>query len=230
MFYNAEGGLTTLGYTLVAITIFALIVLISVITEKSKPIGTTQIAFTSMTISLATAFSFIKVFAMPMGGSVTLLSMLMVTLVAYWYGPAAGILGGVVYGLLQMAIDPYIISIPQMLIDYPLAFGALGIAGFFRNKKNGIIIGYLFGITGRFFFSFLSGVIFFGMYAPESFTMLGKEIPLNAYTYSALYNAGYIYAEAAITIVILMAPAVRNALDYIKKMATEKMTQKATNA
>ncbi len=72
-----------------------------------------------MAISLATAFFMLKLFAMPMGGSVTLLSMFLVTLVAYWYGPTAGILGGIVYGLLQMAIDPFIVSIPQLLIDYP---------------------------------------------------------------------------------------------------------------
>jgi len=229
MFYNADGGLTTIGYTSVAILVFALIVLISVITEKDKKIGTTQIAFTSMAIALATAFSMLKLFAMPMGGSVTLLSMFLVTLVAYWYGPAAGILGGVVYGLLQMAIDPYIVSIPQMLIDYPFAFGALGLAGFLRNMKNGLIKGYILGIFGRFFFSFLSGVIFFGMYAPESFSMFGSDIPLNAYTYSALYNGGYIFTEGALTVSILMVPAVRKSMEHLRGMATDGTSRKVRN-
>ena len=230
MFYNADGGLTTIGYTSVAILIFTLIVLISVITEKNKKIGTTQIAFTSMAISLATVFSLLKLFAMPMGGSVTLLSMLLVTLVAYWYGPTAGILGGIVYGLLQMTIDPYIISIPQMLIDYPFAFGSLGLAGFLRNKKNGIIKGYLLGITGRFFFSFLSGVVFFGMYAPESFSVFGNEVPLNSLTYSALYNGGYIFGEGALTIAVLTVPSMQKSLDYIKAMATNTANRKARSA
>ncbi|MBR2674387.1 MAG: energy-coupled thiamine transporter ThiT [Mogibacterium sp.] len=230
MFYNADGGLTTLGYTFVAILVFSLIILIAVITEKNKKFGTTQIAFTSMAIALATAFSFVKLFSMPMGGSVTLLSMFLVTLVAYWYGPTAGIMAGAVYGLIQMAINPYIISIPQMLIDYIFAFGALGLAGFFRNRKNGIIKGYIFGIFGRFFFSFLSGVIFFGMYAPESFSMLGRDIPLNAYTYSALYNGGYIFAEGVLTVAILMIPAMRKTMEYVKGMATNTLTRQTKNA
>ena len=219
MFLCSDGGLTTLSYTLIAIVVFSLIILISVITEKNKKIGTNQIVFTAMAISLATALSFLKIIDMPMGGSVTLMSMFLVTLVAYWYKPAAGILAGVVFGLLQMAIDPYIISIPQMLIDYVFAFGSLGIAGFFRNIKNGLIWGYLCGISGRFFFSTLSGIVFFGMYAPSSFSAFGRDIPLNAFSYSMLYNGGYIFVEGILTVAILLVPSVRKSMEYIRKMA-----------
>ena len=65
-----------------------------------------------------------------MGGSVTLCSMLFITLIGYWYGLRVGILTGVAYGILQLVIDPYILSLPQMIVDYPLAFGALGMSGY----------------------------------------------------------------------------------------------------
>ena len=43
----------------------------------------------------------------------------------------------VAYGLVQFVLEPIFYTIPQMLLDYPLAFGALGLAGFFNKKKVG---------------------------------------------------------------------------------------------
>ena len=98
-----------------------------------------------------------------------------------------------------------------MFFDYIFAFGALGLSGLFTNSKYGMIKGYLVAIFGRFVFSFLSGVIFFGMYAPEG---------MNPAVYSAVYNGSYIAAEGVITIILLMIPAVSNALKKVKNMAT----------
>ena len=136
--------------------------------------------------------------------------MLFVTLIGYWYGSAVGLMAGVAYGLLQMIFDTYVVSLPQVLLDYPLAFGALGLSGFFSDKKNGLIIGYLVAITGRFLFSVLSGVVFFGMYAPEGMSPLA---------YSAAYNGSIIYGEGILTIIILMIPAVKSALATVKDQA-----------
>ena len=83
--------------------------------------------------------------------------------------------------------------------------------GFFCNKKNGLITGYIVGVLGRYFFAILSGVIFFGMYAPETMSPL---------VYSATYNGGYLGAEAAMTLVLLAIPAVRRGLAYVKGLAT----------
>ena len=79
----------------------------------------------------------IKLFHLPMGGSITLFSMLFIVLIGYWYGPEVGIMTSVAYGLLQFVIDPVFYSIPQLLVDYPLAFGALGLSGFFHDSKHG---------------------------------------------------------------------------------------------
>ena len=136
--------------------------------------------------------------------------MLFVTLIGYWYGSAVGLMAGVAYGLLQMIFDTYVVSLPQVLLDYPLAFGALGLSGFFSEKKNGLVIGYLVAITGRFLFSVLSGVVFFGMYAPEGMSPLA---------YSAAYNGSIIYGEGILTIIILMIPAVKSALATVKDQA-----------
>ena len=135
--------------------------------------GTTKkLVFSAMAIALATVTSYIKVFELPMGGSVTLCSMLFISLIGYWFGPKAGILTGIAHGILQFILDPYILSIPQVVIDYFFAFGALGCSGFFRNQKHGLILGYIAAVLGRYFFAVLSGVVFFAScssrnYAPS---------------------------------------------------------------
>ena len=58
-------------------------------------------------------------------------------------------ISSVAYGLLQFVIDPVFYSIPQLLVDYPLAFGALGLSGFFHDSKHGLIKGYIVGVLGR---------------------------------------------------------------------------------
>ena len=114
-----------------------------------------------MAVALAVVTSMIKIVKLPMGGSVTLFSMFFITLIGYWFGVKTGILMAVGYGILQMLIDPYIINVYQMFLDYIFAFGALGLSGIFSKVKNGLVKGYLLGVIVRFIFSFLSGWIFF---------------------------------------------------------------------
>lgn len=176
-----------------------------------------QITVSALCLALAFVLSNIKLFKLPMGGSVTLFSMFFITYIGYLYGARVSISAAFAYGLLQLIVDPYIISVPQLLCDYVLAFTALGLSGFFWKRKNGMVIGYLVGIFGRFVFSTLSGVVFFAAYAPEE---------MSPFTYSAAYNGSYIAAEAALTVVVLLVPAVRRALSRVKIEANEKSVRK----
>ena len=88
--------------------------------------ATKKLVFSAMGIALAMVTSYIKVWEMPMGGSITLMSMLFICLIGYWFGPKYGLLAGAAYGLLQFIVDPYMLTNPQEILDYPLAFGALG--------------------------------------------------------------------------------------------------------
>lgn len=171
-----------------------------------------QLVFCAMAIALGTVLSNIKLFSFPTGGSITLLSMLVICLPGYFFGLGAGLLTGVAYGVLQLVIDPYVLYPMQLVVDYLLAFGALGLSGLFTNAKNGLIKGYLTGILGRFVFAVISGWIFFGVYAWEGW---------NPLAYSVVYNAIYIFAEAAVTVIILLLPPVKKALGSVKKMALE---------
>ena len=204
---------TTLGNICLVIVILALLgIAMCFIRKRSKKLTVKQLAFCAVSIALGTVLSYIKVFSFPTGGSITLLSMLIICLPGYWFGVGAGIMTGVAYGVLQMLIDPYILFPLQLVMDYLLAFGALGLAGLFARKKHGLIPGYITGILGRYVFAVLSGWIFFGMYAWEGW---------NPLLYSVVYNGIYIFAEAIVTIVILLLPPVKKAMEIVKKQAIE---------
>ncbi len=169
-----------------------------------------RLAFCAMSIALGTVLSEIKIIDFPWGGSVTLLSMFIICLPGYLFGLGAGLTTATAYGILQLLVDPYVLFPIQLVVDYLLAFGALGLSGLFANSKNGLIKGYLIGILGRYVFAVLSGWIFFAEYAWEGWPPL---------PYSLVYNGIYIFAEAAITLVILAIPATRRGIGAIRKMA-----------
>ncbi|MBR1641655.1 MAG: energy-coupled thiamine transporter ThiT [Butyrivibrio sp.] len=219
-----EDGYTTYsitngGYALLVVLAVALFLLVSYFINKDGQfkISIKQMTVSALCLALAFVLSNIKLFKLPMGGSVTVFSMFFITFIGYLYGPRVSLSAAFAYGLLQMVVDPYIISVPQMICDYFLAFTALGLSGFFYGKKNGLIKGYIAGILGRFFFSTLSGVVFFADYAPEG---------MNPIVYSAAYNGSYIAAEGALTIILLAVPAVHDALSRVKREVNEKSLRK----
>lgn len=178
--------------------------------KKSGKLTAKQLVFCAMSIALGTLLSEIKIIDFPWGGSATLLSMLVICLPGYFFGLGAGLITGVAYGVLQLLVDPYVLFPMQLVMDYLLAFGALGLSGLFAGAKKGLIKGYLAGILGRYVFATLSGWIFFAEYAWEGWPVL---------PYSLVYNGIYIFAEGAITIALLLVPAVNNGIAAVKKMA-----------
>lgn len=151
------------------IIILALIVcatlLISFIKFKSIKFDAKLMTRIGLAVALALILDMIKIYTLPNGGgSISLGSMIPILLIAYVYGPAVGIFTGFLFGLLKLVINPFILSPIQVFFDYPLPFMAVGIAGFFRTNK---FIGAIVGMLLRFVFHFISGVVFFGQYAPE---------------------------------------------------------------
>ena len=73
-------------------------------TGASARITAKQMAFCAMAIALGTVLSNLKVYSFPFGGSVTLLSMLIICLPGYWFGLEAGLITGMAYGVLQLII------------------------------------------------------------------------------------------------------------------------------
>jgi len=150
--------------------------------------STLVIAEIAVFVALSAALSYIKLFSLPQGGSVTAASMVPVLWLAIRRGPKIGLFACIIYGVVQLAVEPYIVHPAQVLLDYPIAFGALGLAGFFQKRP---FIGINVGIAGRFLAHFVSGIIFFAIYAPEGMSPI---------VYSAIYNGSYLLPELMISI------------------------------
>ncbi len=154
-------------------------------------------------VALAGALNFIKIYALPQGGSITAGAMVPICWFALRRGLRWGIFAGVVFSFVVMLnpVDFYVVHPAQLLLDYPLAFGALGLAGAFRSHP---LVGVGVGILGRFISHFVSGVIFFSMFAPPG---------MSPFLYSAVYNGSYLIGEFVVTAVVMFLLVKRRALE-----------------
>ncbi len=191
---------STTGKIAVIVVIMILLLLIAM-GGREKKTDVRALTISALMIALATVLGQIKIFSMPQGGSVTLFSILPIVVCGYLLGTRRGVMAGFCVGLINLIFGPYVIHPVQLLLDYPVAFGALGLSGLTANMKNGLTKGYIVGIIGRYICAVLSGVIFFGEYAPEGF---------NAWTWSLWYNLTYLAAEGVITLIVINIPAVKN--------------------
>lgn len=190
----------------IAIVLVLLIAgLVGAMKRGNKKFTTKMLVYGSLCISLSFVLSYIKLFSWPQGGSITPASMLPIMIFASMFGVLPGLIVGVAYGMLQLIQDPYVIHWAQLLLDYPLAFGAIGLAGIFRHN---LVYSSLVGGFGRFICSFLSGVIFFGSYAPDG---------MNVILYSLAVNGLIIGTETLICAVISAIPQVKTATTRIAK-------------
>lgn len=213
---NSDGGLTTAGYAVAIIAGIVCFILALVIASKKSEKGkmtTRQLVFCAVAMALAFVTSYIKLYELPWGGSVTLCSMLFIVLIANWYGVGTGILVGLVYGILQFLQGPYVLSFFQVGCDYVFAFAALGVAGFFAKKNHGLLKGYIAAVLCRGVFHSIGGYLYWMSYMPDNFPVSLKAV------YPIVYNYSYLLIEGIITVVIISIPAVSKALQQVKKMA-----------
>ena len=170
-----------------------------------------KVTLSAIMIALATALSLIKIIKMPLGGSVTLLSMLPIVLISCMLGFKWGLGSAFVYSLLQLilgiALDGLlgwgltpIMLIGTILFDYILAFTLLGVSGIFRKKGTlGICSGTVLAIGLRFLCHFLSGFIIFKNL--EQFEIFGSIFTSRPVLYSLCYNGLYMLPELVITVI-----------------------------
>jgi len=151
----------------------------------------------AMMIALAYVLSMLKVWQMPNGGSITAGSMIPILIFSFRWGGKKGMLVGAVYGVLQFILGPkFSFHIISILFDYVVAFSFLGIVGFFTKREDSLqkaLFGVTIGITLRFISHVISGVVVFGIYAPEG---------QSPFLYSMIYNASYLLPELIISLII----------------------------
>lgn len=157
-----------------------------------------SIAYAAVCIASSFALSYIKLWSMPQGGSLTLASLLPLMIYSYMFGVRKGVLAGLVYGILQAVQDPWLIHPAQFLLDYPVAFAGIGIAGIFIKIKKldklpqvQFALGAVIASVLRFACHVLSGVFAFSEYSTLD----------NVWLYSLGYNS-YVFVDVIIVIVV----------------------------
>ena len=179
-----------------------------------------KVTLSAIFIALSTVLSLIKIFDPPLGGSVTLLSMLPVIMISCMYGVRWGLVTSFVYSLGQLLLSfgevcswgltPFAL-IATFLLDYILAYTVLGFAGVFAKKGiTGVCLGALIALMLRFLCHYISGVFIFDIWLPESWK--------NVWLYSLCYNGGFMLPETVFTIIGAFVLFKTNAVKKIMRM------------
>jgi thiamine transporter len=218
-YYSEEINSVALYVGAVLLVVFTVIAALVLGRKDKKPFDTHCIALAGVCVSLSFALSYIKLWDMPTGGSVTLVSFLPVMLFAYIYGTKKGLLVGFLYGVLQAIQDPWLIHPAQFLLDYPIAFSMVCFAGLLTdlNVLNKVpqvkfAISAVIGGSLRFLCHVLSGVFAFGAYAVDA----GAT---NFWTYSLVYNS-YVFIDIALVVlagcILLSSKAFNRQIEKLK--------------
>ena len=216
----AAENVNTVGlYVSAAVLVLAVIAAAFLCGRKDKKgFSTRSITFAAVCIAMSFALSYLKIVEMPQGGSITIASLLPLMIYSYMFGTKKGVFAGFIYGILQAFQDTYILHPAQFLLDYPLAFSAIGLAGMFANVKAlkfpqvRFALGALVAACGRFLMHFLSGIFAFGYFANIQPVWL----------YSLIYQAGYVLPDIAIAIVA-------GVLVFSSKTFVREMERRAEN-
>ena len=201
-FEQIKGWYKTLNQTALYISASLLVItvlaLAFILNDNKKPIDTKCISMAGVCIAMSFGLSYIKLFPMPQGGSVTLFSLLPIMVFSYVYGTKKGVFACFIYGILQAIQDPWIIHPAQFLLDYPIAFAGIGLSGALKNVKLfaktpqlSFVLGGIIASAFRFLSHVFSGVFAFATY--------GKGI--DPWVYSLTYNS-FVFVDIAITLVV----------------------------
>ena len=171
---------------------------------------------------------------MPFGGQVTLVSMLPVVLISYRHGVKWGLVAGLGYALMEMVIGAKTVAaafqpgyfgdgamilnaLIMCVLDYLVAFTALGLGGAFRERTEnpglGLCLGSVLALSARYVSHIASGYILFSGWAEWFFTQEGFPAwgaslvaSLNpnmlGLVYSVVYNGMYMVPEIILTAVV----------------------------
>lgn len=194
--------------------------------------NTRRLVETGLLLAIATVLSMFKPFELPFGGGITIVSMLPIVLIAYRYGTKWGLFSAFVGSILQMLVGFKTVSaffmpgdeqmviwkaILVCLIDYIIAYTALGFGGIFRNKfksaAGALCLGSVVALALRYLAHIISGFLFFGSWAEWFFTQdgfykIGSSIMSTfsgeglALAYSVFYNGLYMIPEIILTAIV----------------------------
>lgn len=190
-----------------SVALVAIIAALAILLDKPADYDSRSITYAAVCIAASFALSYIKFFSLPQGGSITFASMLPLMLYAYMFGLRRGVIAGIVYGLLQFIQSPQYYEPMQALLDYPIAFAGIGMAGIGRKMKflKGNItaefcVGAVIAVLFRYVAHVFSGYFVFNSWASD----WGDWYAAHPLAYSLAYNA-FLFVELAVLLVVGVA-------------------------
>lgn len=172
----------------------------------SRRISTRALVQGALCLAVAFVLSYIKLFSLPMGGTVTLCAMLPVVLFGYLYGPAYGFAAALAYSLLQVIQGAYVVHPVQFALDYLFAFTALGLGSLFPKS---LPLGMAVAGFARMACSVISGLVFFAAYA--------ADWNMQPFWYSLAYNASTIGVETVLCVIVALLPPFARTVERVRK-------------
>ena len=193
------------GVTWISLGVVVALGLVVLAVANNKQKWTAKmIAFGALAIALSFVLSCVRLYRMPTGGSVTPGSMLPLMLFSVSFGVGPGLVAGLAYGLLQYLQGGWWLNVWQFLLDYLLAFAALGLAGIAHNKKeHWLYISIPVAALGRAVCAILAGLMWVADTPLEELTI--GSIQFNSpLLYSIVYNGAYLIPDTLICLLLAL--------------------------
>ena len=216
---------STIGLTISAVIVMAILAVAVIFSGKKETNNTRALVYGAVAIALATALSYARLFRMPQGGSITPASVLPLMIYSMMFGTRRGVLVCLIYGTLQALQDPYILHPMQFLLDYPLAYGLMGISGFLAEKKlfkNKHIVNFILGgivaVALRYACHVCSGVFAFADY------FYWDEELMSTYATTAAYSLAYnssVFVDMSIALAI--GAVMLSSKSFVRQMETSAL-------
>ncbi len=222
------------GMIVSAVVFMAIMVAMWFVGDKRKMSDTRSIVYGAISIALSFALSYAKLFKLPQGGSVTFASLLPLMIYCCMFGTRRGLIVCAIYGVLQALQDPYIIHPMQFLLDYPLAFGLIGVSGIFMEKgvfKDKKVVAFLLGgvlaVVLRYACHVCSGVFAFADYADldKYDTAIAYSMAYNSFAFVdmliALVAGSTLFASKSFSALMQKSSDVNNAAEVKTEQPTD---------
>ncbi len=182
--------------------IVALGLILLAVGRSAKRWNAKMVAFGALSIALSFVLSCIRLYRMPTGGSVTPGSMLPLMLFSVSFGVGPGLLAGLAYGLLQYLQGGWWLNVWQFLLDYLLAFAALGLAGIaYRKRDQWLYAAIPIAALGRAVCAILAGLMWIAD-TPVEELVIGSMQFQSPLLYSIVYNGAYLIPDTVICLVL----------------------------
>lgn len=151
-------------------------------------------------IAMAVALCAVEIQVGALGGSIDFV-MIPLFVIAFRNGWVYGTASGAVFGLIKCIIGGGIgWGLPSILLDYVLAYAAVGVAGIFKDKYWALELSTFVGCFSRFIIHFISGVTIYMITAPTDVAGMTIASP---FVFSVVYNALYMLPNTVIAIVLM---------------------------